>query len=270
MALEARIDGELSTKPGGYVQVDISLEGYSGENIAAVALGVRYDPNILILDGVDSSFFHTFLEQWNLLDPPPATPLPPSVEVGGFVHTQPLLLKTTQGTGHVVANIAGIRVKEGNPETLLSMHFRVHALAQQGRHPLVLMPVVHSESQIPVLYGINMNAGTLSDSYPSYSPTLISGEIDVTSQFVDSDNDGIDDDWERFFFGDLTTADAFSDYDRDGYTDLQEYLNNLSGQVDPAGEKYDPTVANAPHGTGFDPEFSILYMILPVIIGGDR
>jgi hypothetical protein len=47
---------------------------------------------------------------------------------------------------------------------------------------------------------------------------------------TDSDDDGIADEWEMHWFGNLTTADATSDYDLDGATDLQEFLAwNLGG-----------------------------------------
>jgi hypothetical protein len=41
---------------------------------------------------------------------------------------------------------------------------------------------------------------------------------------TDSDGDGIADTWERLQFGNLTTANATSDYDGDSMTDRQEYL----------------------------------------------
>lgn len=68
---------------------------------------------------------------------------------------------------------------------------------------------------------------------------------------VDTDSDGIEDSWEQVHFGDLTTADATSDYDNDGYTDLQEYQNNKAIIVDPDGIAYDPKKENAPNGTGY-------------------
>ena len=67
----------------------------------------------------------------------------------------------------------------------------------------------------------------------------------------DTDDDGLFDSWEMTHFGDLTTADGTTDYDRDGYSDLQEYLNGLGGETDPQGGEYDPKTANAPGGTGF-------------------
>ncbi|MCI5168157.1 MAG: hypothetical protein D3903_19230 [Candidatus Electrothrix sp. GM3_4] len=89
----------------------------------------------------------------------------------------------------------------------------------------------------------------------------------MTASFkeIDSDGDGIDDDWEMQYFSSLSIADATSDYDHDGYTDLQEYLNALDGETDPKDALYDPTVRNAPRGTGWSMRGSALpavYMLL--------
>ncbi len=90
---------------------------------------------------------------------------------------------------------------------------------------------------------------------------------------VDLDGDGIADTWEIEHFGDLDTANDVSDYDRDGYTDLQEYLNNLAGETDPADGIYDPKVRNVQDGTGYIPyvngsDFWIL--MLPAILGESK
>ncbi len=85
----------------------------------------------------------------------------------------------------------------------------------------------------------------------------------------DSDRDGIADNWETEYFGDLDTANGDSDYDRDGYTDLQEYLNHLAGKIDPAGGVYDPTASNTPGGTGYIPNH-FWTLMLPAIIGASR
>jgi serine protease len=45
---------------------------------------------------------------------------------------------------------------------------------------------------------------------------------------TDSDADGIADSWEMRWFGNLETANAISDYDGDGLSDLQEYLSGTN------------------------------------------
>uniref|UniRef100_UPI0040562F54 hypothetical protein n=1 Tax=Candidatus Electronema sp. TaxID=2698783 RepID=UPI0040562F54 len=61
----------------------------------------------------------------------------------------------------------------------------------------------------------------------------------------------MDDAWELHHFGSLTAAGAGTDYDKDGYSDKQEYLNELAGEIDPDGTAYDPNEKNAPNGTGW-------------------
>ena len=113
------------------------------------------------------------------------------------------------------------------------------------------------------------------DDVRLYSRSLEQAEIDalfagLTSN--DIDNDGIADSWEIKWFNNLTTANQWRDFDRDGYTDLQEYLNDFAGEKDPLGAEYIPTVKNAPEGTGYIPpsnrgEFWL--MMLPGIINNN-
>ncbi|MFQ5965289.1 MAG: RHS repeat-associated core domain-containing protein, partial [Candidatus Scalinduaceae bacterium] len=50
--------------------------------------------------------------------------------------------------------------------------------------------------------------------------------LNTITNSPDNDNDGIPDSWEIANFGDLTTADANTDYDGDGLLDIDEYINN--------------------------------------------
>lgn len=87
----------------------------------------------------------------------------------------------------------------------------------------------------------------------------------------DEDNDGIDDDWEIVYFGNLTTADATTDFEGDGYSDLQEFINQNNGEKDPEGEVYDPTVQNAAGGTGYIFKRSRLWLLItPVLLNEGR
>ncbi len=87
----------------------------------------------------------------------------------------------------------------------------------------------------------------------------------------DSDHDGIADSWEMSFFDSLSVCDGQTDFDKDKYTDLQEYLNWKANIVDPLGEHFDPLQQNAPDGYGYEgilPQSGILHLVLPVIIHG--
>lgn len=66
--------------------------------------------------------------------------------------------------------------------------------------------------------------------FPSISwPTLAVG-----TPATDGDNDGMPDAWERLYFGSTSRgapADSRGDFDSDGYTDLEEYLNETDPTV---------------------------------------
>ncbi|MCI5115752.1 MAG: hypothetical protein D3921_13325 [Candidatus Electrothrix sp. AW1] len=80
----------------------------------------------------------------------------------------------------------------------------------------------------------------------------------------DTDGDGIGDDWEMEQFGNLQTANATTDYDGDGYSDLQEYLNR--DILDNQGNSYDPKVKNASGGPGYIPSLLFNRGFLPAIL----
>jgi hypothetical protein len=123
-------------------------------------------------------------------------------------------------------------------------------------------------------YKINATAGHSSQLGCSSTNYIIASGVwhVLLGAAVDSDGDGINDNWEMYYFGNLTTANRSSDFDRDGYSDLQEYLNNLNGETDPNGGVYNPKVKNASGGTGYDPSSmtKILFMVIPAIFGGSQ
>jgi len=89
----------------------------------------------------------------------------------------------------------------------------------------------------------------------------------------DTDNDGIADSWELSFFKSLTMCDSDSDFDKDNYTDLQEYLNWKNNISDPLGNQFNPMEINAPGGYGYGgilPAPGILQLMMPAILYGHQ
>ena len=70
-------------------------------------------------------------------------------------------------------------------------------------------------------------------AYTSYYGHIQSSYF-LTNIVLDSDSDGLPDDWEQQHFGNPTSADGSQDSDADGFSNLQEYMANT-----------DPTSSNA-------------------------
>lgn len=63
------------------------------------------------------------------------------------------------------------------------------------------------------------------------SQATMPSSIDPGTPYADSDQDGMADEWENIHFGNLTrgsAVDSSSDFDGDGYTDLEEFLNGTN------------------------------------------
>ncbi len=75
-------------------------------------------------------------------------------------------------------------------------------------------------------------------------------------QVADSDSDGIDDDWEIAFFGDLITSNSKTDFDKDGILDKEEFLLNK-----------DPTVPDK-QGNSLLATFAIIIVVIVLLVLG--
>jgi hypothetical protein len=75
--------------------------------------------------------------------------------------------------------------------------------------------------------GINGNTGSFvtNESQTTGLPTLSAG-----TPYTDSDNDGIEDSFEIANFGNLNQT-HLTDFDGDGYTDLEEFMHSRAGMV---------------------------------------
>lgn len=248
--------GSAAGDPGETVTVNISVD--QPEGVAAAAFTLNYNTTWFTLTSVESTFFDTFLNQWISLNPLPS-PFPPvTATVDGQTYNQPLLNKTSSNK----LLLAGARVKAGLSQTaLFTLHFTVAANTPAGVYPVTITPTLINNAgagystggeAIPVLMGAVTAEQDLSKAFPAINPDIVSGALTVQAVIPDTDGDGIDDNWEMAYFGNLTTANSTSDFDGDGYTDLQEYLNQLAGLNDPEGNPFDPKAVNAPGGTGYN------------------
>jgi len=251
---------------GETIDIDISVDDPVG--IAGAAFTITYDTSVLSVD-VDSVFFDTFVNQFA------GTSAPTEVVVDGMTYTQPLLANDVSGTGTRVAAARAIAADASNT-TLFTLHVVGDA---SGVYPITIAQTVLDNTAagydaageaIPYLVGADATQTDLSLAFPIIDVASITvGNVTVedpgTSCSADSDDDGICDDWENTHFGDLSTANATSDYDKDGYRDKQEFLN---------GSPYDPKVKDDPDGPGYDPATDSTYRALycnfryPVQYGG--
>ncbi len=263
--------GQTSALAGETVSISISID--IPENIAGAAFSLTYS-HYLTLNNIHSTFFDTFANQWQMLEPPP-DPLPPTeVVVDEVTHNRPISYTSTAGS----TLISAARVQTGAQiNTLFTLEFLLAENIPEGTYPITISPTrINSEpygypeegAYVPMLVGSLPDEKDLKKAYPPILAGTVSGKITVNIAIVDSDNDGIDDAWELLYFGDLTTASSVSDYDRDGYTDRQEYLNQEADVFDPEGNICNPLQHNAPGGQSYNPKDNQSFWILmmPVLM----
>lgn len=281
-ALTVRV-GSIDAHPGDQISVDVTVDGYDQENIAAAAFTLTYSSAQLTLTAVDSDFFDTFSNQWNSLTPTP-DPLPPTtVSIDNQTVSSPVVAHTQIESSVATTMIVGARVTAGTPATLFTLHFTVNAAAAPDIYPISISPnLINNTSAgydeagflLPVLYDSIAGETDLSAAFPGLTPVIVGGSINIEMPFIDEDGDGIYDKWERDHWGNLTTADETTDFDGDGYSDLQEYLNSYYPvETDPQGNIYDPVlIVNAPGGTGYNPtdKKGFWLLMLPAILSGGQ
>jgi len=253
----------VSSQPGDTVFIPISAD--TPQAVAAAAFTIKYNPAHLSLDNIQSAFFRPFSEQWQGLSPVP-DPLPPSsVSVGGQSYSQPFVFNHDAVAG--TALVAAANVMTGSNETVLfTLQFSVSASIPDGFYPISIFATnidntaagyPAAGTSIPLLTGMVGGEADPAKAYPVLPTTIINGAIAINVTENDTDGDGIDDAWEIEHFGNLNTADAVSDWDEDGYSDRQEYMNEQAGEMDPANQNYDPKVYNAPGGTGHIERYTV-------------
>ncbi|MBE0677093.1 MAG: hypothetical protein IH591_20740 [Bacteroidales bacterium] len=221
----------LTVVTGGPVQpgatgVTVDIEIDTAVNTAGASFTVTYDTDNLILTNVESSFF-------DLID---------STTVGPDTYEQALVYNTIP-TGVM---LAGARATNGTSgqQTIYTLTFDITGTAS-GDYPISIIrsEITNADAGYPPDTPLPMLVGISGVTYPAIDlATVAPANLTVQTGITDQDNDGIDDAWEIQHFGNTDVANETSDFDQDGYTDLQEYLNGVG---------YDPKVMNAPGGPGY-------------------
>lgn len=252
----------ISADEGDLISVEVRVD--NAATVAAAAFTVTYDTTNLALRAqspVTSTFFDTFVKQGLLTDPAYVTVAGDTTEYYSPLVTNEV---TTGATTGVVLAAARVDNGTGTDATLFTLHFEL--IGNPGTYTISIIPTVLSNTdagysalgeEIPLLVGIGAN------DYPAHTvATPINAYIVVSGDWEDTDGDGINDAWEMANVPAGTTAEqvlevytARGDYDSDGYTDLQEYLNR--NELDQDDKPYDPKVFNAPEGTGYGKNIAI-------------
>ncbi len=261
----------VDAQPGETVTLDVSID--IPTRVSAAVFTLSYSDQ-LTLTGVTSSFFDTFNNQWAMLSPPP-NPMPPNqVDVDGTTYEQPLLFNVFPGS-EPKALVAAARVQPGAIDTVLfTLEFAVDSNAADGIYPVSISHTLMNNSAagyvtdeyLPILIESIQSEDDPALAFQPIATDLVNGSIQVNIAPEDVDNDGIPDQWERQYFPDdpdpayLDRLSANGDYDRDGYTDLQEYLNST-----------DPTIKNAPGLPGYHPPIAgSLPAIMMLLLNDDN
>lgn len=252
-------DGSVTASAGESVELNVVIDDAS--TVAGASFTVTYDTANLSLNSVGSSFFGTFVDQ--------EIPTPADqgyVNFDGTDYYSPLVENGTSAG----SMLAAARVDNGTGTNVVLFQLSFTVIGSAGTYPVSITQSVINNTDagysasgetIPFLIGIGSEG-----DYPSHGVTEINPALVVV--IADVDGDDIDDAWETANAPSdaADPLDVFSkngDYDNDGYSDYQEYLNE--GLYDPEGNLFDPVTKNAPDGEGYVTPNNYVN-ILPVIL----
>jgi len=250
----------ITVNHGDPIAVEVRVDDAS--TVAGASFTVTYNADNLAPsteEPVTSSFFGTFVQQ-GLLSPP-TDPAFVTVPGDSTMYYSPMV----NNPAPAGLMIAAARVDNGSGSNIaiFTLHFELTGVP--GSYPISIVPSIITNTDagydaagepIPLLVGIG--EGASAGTYPSHTvATPVTATI-IINPFTDTDHDGIDDNWEIDHAPagtpvgqELAVYTATGDYDHDGYSDLQEYLNR--NEPDPDNNPYDPEVVNPPGGTGYVP-----------------
>lgn len=243
---------------GKTVEFDVRVDNAS--MVAGAAFTVTWDTTNITLVNISSDFFETFSKQGIS---------PVHVTVDGKTYYSPFASKNMpQG-----CMVAGARKRNGTGTNIPLFTLKFLLNGATGSYPIQVIQskisntnAGYSQLGQPVPFFV----GTDATSFISHSATIYPGTIRLYSN-SDTDADGLPDAWEMLHFGNLTTANATTDWDGDGYSDLTEFLNKQEGLTDPSGRQYDPRSQNTPGGKGYvNNDMDFWDIMIPVIINSAK
>jgi len=231
-AAELKVGAVADVPCDQIARVPISVSGTA--ILAGASFTITYDTSALHVM-VDSTFFDTFANQGI-----------PQAEIDKVTEEQPLITNHVTGTGtRVAAARATPGDATGDTEIFLLEIGLTSCDNAETVYPIGIVETVINNvdagyaaegEAIPYLVGADNTQTDLSLAYPVIDVTSVTaGQVLFAgAPPPDVDGDGIDDPWEDKYFGnddgtadttELAAADATSIFQRDGYTDLEEFQN---------------------------------------------
>ena len=261
---------------GDILTIPITVD--EAEKLAGAAFTLAYDNALTVT--VSSEFFDTFYDQFSGLDtlgaPDPdggaygdsifpvldgpggsatgATIAIP-VTVDEISHYQPLLTNPIEnGTKQLIAAARCMPASAGGA-TLFTLAVSLNGGEPGGDYDITIIPTTLDNldagydaggEEIDLLVGSDLSKAVGDPlAFPPLL-TVVDYNAGATSKgtmtfVIDTDNDGVGDDWETEKFGSIGANDGTVDSDNDGYSDLWEYKNDT-----------DPNVQDPSGGNGYD------------------
>ncbi len=216
------------------VVVPVTVDDSSG--IIGASFLVSFDTAALDVM-VSSDFFAPFIEQ--LEDAENMDDMDNFGDVGGVQYNSPIVTTAIPGEGMAVS---GIRLEpaDGSNTTLFHLAFTKKDETSDGTFPVSIEPLTIMDVDagypvegldIPALVGLDGSDYPVLLSPEDFPEAVTPGEVDFLAVWIDSDDDGIPDPWELFYFESLETAHASSDIDGDELRDLVEYLLGTNPEI---------------------------------------
>jgi len=236
--------------------VGVLLEGLTESDIellqaSGTAFTLEFQSGLEIVPGsMESSYFDLFETQFNAAG---TDPNPYTGRVDGY--DQPLVVNNEAENSRTrVAAARCTPTSNSTDDKLASFKVQLSNPKTAGTYSITLKPTVLNnpsagyevDTAIDVLVGSDpTKEATETDAYPvliaSDMTPIVATVVFGGSPIVDIDEDTMDDNWENDNFGDLLTAEAGTDFDKDGYQDTVEYAYN-----------YNPKVMDEPGKPGYD------------------